>query len=58
MVDVPDHQNIEDAYRWANEVTKRLPDSIESREARRLIEISESLAHQARERHRPEPDEE
>jgi hypothetical protein len=57
MTEIVSHQEIEDAYRWAGEITKRLPDSIESREARRLIEVSEGLAHQARERVRPEPSE-
>ena len=58
MSDVPDHQTIEDAFRWPSEVVGRLPDSIETREARRLLEVSEGLAHQARERVRPPTEDE
>lgn len=49
---LPDHQEIE---RWIKqqplEVIARLPDSIERREAERLIRAAEDVAHVARERH-------
>jgi hypothetical protein len=49
---IPDHAEIE---KWVKhqplEVIARLPDSIERREAERLIRAAETVAHVAREKH-------
>jgi hypothetical protein len=50
----PDHEQIETVYRVAREVTARLPDVTESREARRLLQVAEKLAYIAREKAKPE----
>lgn len=47
-----DHEAIEKAYKPASEVISRLPDTTETREARRLLGISEGLVHEARERNK------
>jgi hypothetical protein len=47
------HEDIEGAYKPAVEVIAKLPDTTETREARRLVDISERLAHEARERTQP-----
>jgi hypothetical protein len=44
------HEQIEGAFGVPTEILSRLPDSIESREAGRLVKIAEDLTHQARER--------
>jgi hypothetical protein len=44
------HETIEDAYRPVAEVLTRLPDGVEKREAARLLEESERVAHVSRER--------
>lgn len=51
------HERIEGAYVSAREAIKRLPDITESREARRLLDISEDLAHRAREKTLPPAEE-
>lgn len=50
----PTHEDLEHAFHAPQKVLARLPDSIEARESRRLIDVAEKLAHQARERVRPE----
>lgn len=55
MADVPQHQEIEDAFRWANEITGRLPESIETNRAKANLKIAEDYVHQARERVKSEP---
>ena len=55
MTTTPDHQSIEDAYRPPADMLDRLPDSVERREAKRLLDCSQEIAHVARERLRPEP---
>lgn len=55
MTDTPlTHETIENAFKPAAEVIARLPDTTESREARRLVDVAEKLTHEARERVRPE----
>jgi hypothetical protein len=44
------NEQIEGAFAVPTEILKRLPDSIESREAGRLVRIAEELAHEARDR--------
>lgn len=47
----PDHEKIERAYnRVRVEILTKLPDSIETREAGRLVDVAEKLTHEARER--------
>lgn len=50
MAERVDHETIEDAFRKPAEVIGTLPETTESREAKRLLEISEKLTHEARER--------
>lgn len=54
MTDRITHENIEGAFKPAVEVIARLPDSTESREARRLVTVAEKLTHEARERAKTE----
>lgn len=44
------HEDIERGFKAPVEVISRLPDSIEAREARRLVDVAEKLTHEARER--------
>jgi hypothetical protein len=44
------NEQIEGAFAVPTVILKRLPDSIESREAGRLVRIAEELAHEARDR--------
>lgn len=53
MTDTPNHEHIEQAFKPATDLMERLPDCIETREARRVIGVAENLAHEARERHAP-----
>lgn len=46
----PDHEQIADAFEPAVQILGRLPDITEAREAKRLLDISADLAHQAREK--------
>lgn len=46
-------EQIEKAYEPAAEALSKLPDSTERNEAKRLLGISEKLAHEARDRWRP-----
>jgi hypothetical protein len=45
---LPTNQTIEQAYQEARKVIANLPPSIESREAKRLLDCSEDVAHAAR----------
>lgn len=56
MTERVSHETIENAFKPAAEVIAKLPDSTESREARRLVEISEKLTHEARDRAKPRDD--
>lgn len=47
------HEDIEGAYKPAAEVIAKLPDTTETREARRLVDVAEQLTHEARERTKP-----
>jgi hypothetical protein len=51
------HQDLERAFKPATEAISRLPESVEKREAKRLLAAAEQVAHIGRER-RPETQEE
>lgn len=51
---LPDYQVIEGVFKAAKEITSKLPDCTESREARRLLDIAVDLAYRSREKARPE----
>jgi hypothetical protein len=53
MTDQPpiDHQSLEYAYVPASQALDRLPDCVESRRAKQLLDESEKVAHVAREKH-------
>ena len=58
MADEPiSHQTIEDAYKVPESIINRLPSSIESREAKRILEIARDLTYRARERVKESTDE-
>jgi hypothetical protein len=52
------HEDIEGAYKPATEIIAKLPDTTETREARRLVDVAEKLTHEARERTGPIQEEE
>jgi hypothetical protein len=45
---LPTHESLEQAFQEARKVVANLPPSIESREAKRLLDCSEDVAHAAR----------
>jgi hypothetical protein len=47
------HEGIEQAFKPAAEVIAKLPDTTETREARRLVDVAERLTHESRERTQP-----
>lgn len=53
MTDQPpiDHQSLEYAYVPASQALDRLPECVESRRAKQLLDESEQVAHIAREKH-------
>ena len=54
MTDVPQYQQIEDAYKGVAEVIDKLPESTETRRATEHLKLSESYTIQARERVKPD----
>jgi hypothetical protein len=50
------HEDIESAYRPATDVMTRLPNTTNSREVKRLLEVAEALTHQVREEAKRSPE--
>ncbi len=47
---LPDYEVIENSYKAVGEDVRRIPESTETREALRLVDIAEKLTYEARER--------
>jgi hypothetical protein len=50
MADLVSHQEIEEAYKQAKDVTAKLPESTESRRAQEHLGLAEKYVHEARDR--------
>ena len=50
---VPNHQQIEEAYKATSEVIARIPENTETKRALHHLEIAEQLTYEARERTQP-----
>lgn len=45
-----EHEAVENVFKGVKSVVSRAPDCIESREAKRLLDVAEQLTHQAEEK--------